>query len=477
MENAKSAGKTEQIKMPKNIRQIGNLGPHNKAVYVEDYVMTYVKQLSSRDYAGCKVAVLLGYYIRTEESKNLFIKGAVEMADLDFGNETSFSDEAWTSVYENIKKYFTDVEIVGWVLIGTEFFLESDEKIRKFHVENFKGSDKVLLKLDSMEKEETFYFFENNHLAKQNGYYIYYEKNDEMQNYMVDNKEVVSEEQDYNDETTRKIRTIIKEKKEPRDERNVIRLLYAASTALAVVVLIIAAALLNNYGQLKSMETALNAISASLSKDDGQSQVALETEGKDAVSSKETADQGEKSTELTASNGNGNNGDISNTEEESQDVKGAETAKAEDVTKDEETSDAGGTAKGAETAKANTTDDTTQVETVPGNVSKENTKEVSEQKDVADNSGSTGSDTKAETSKAAESKSTVTQKADNTKSTDKASKEASAEVKYYVVQKGDSLAAICFRLYNSAKYIDTIKKLNGIEDENKILVGQKLIVP
>jgi nucleoid-associated protein YgaU len=56
-------------------------------------------------------------------------------------------------------------------------------------------------------------------------------------------------------------------------------------------------------------------------------------------------------------------------------------------------------------------------------------------------------------------------------------KETAKEIRYYVVQPGDSLAGISYKLYNSANYISKIKELNGIEDENKIIAGQKLIIP
>ncbi|HHU73269.1 MAG TPA: LysM peptidoglycan-binding domain-containing protein [Clostridiales bacterium] len=55
--------------------------------------------------------------------------------------------------------------------------------------------------------------------------------------------------------------------------------------------------------------------------------------------------------------------------------------------------------------------------------------------------------------------------------------DSAKEVKYYTVESGDTLAGISFKLYNSGDYISLIKELNGIEDENKIYVGQRLIVP
>ncbi len=445
---------TASIKMPKNIRQVGNIGSHNKVIYVEDYVMTYIKQLSEKEHSGCRITVLLGYYIRTEEGKNIFIKGAVEMMNTDFSNGISFSDEGWTSIYENIKKYFSDVEIVGWTLIGPEFFIEGGEKIRKIHMDNFSGPDKVLLKMDSMEKEEAFYLNENNQLVKQNGYYIYYEKNEEMQNYMVENKEAASEERNYNDRTIRKIRNVIQEKKEVKDDRSVIRLLYAASTLLAIIVLVIAATMLDNYDKMKNMESALNTISQNLNlvdnNGDGSQGDAEQPSGDDI----QVADGKEENSDQVAESDQDGQKDTQTSEEKGQ---GDKTGAS-----DTEDTDGG--------------KDVTEVETIEGNISNEdaNTPTGPEK----NNEPEDNSDGNKDTTKAGDREN------DNSENPEKAadasaddSVETSTQVKYYIVRAGDSLAAISYELYNTFSYMDEIKELNGIEDENKIYEGQKLIVP
>ncbi len=457
---------TIPIKIPKNVRQVGSMGSRNKVIYVEDYVMTYIKQLSDKEHSGCRIAVLLGYYIRTEESKNIFIKGAIEMMNTDFGNGIAFSDEGWTSIYENIKRYFSDVEIVGWSLIGPEFFIESEEKIRKIHMENFSGSDKVFLKMDSMEKEEAFYINENNQLVKLNGYYIYYEKNEEMQNYMVENKEAVSEEKNYTDHTTRKIRNVIQEKKEIKDDRSIIRLLYAASTLLAIIVLVIAATMLDNYDKMKSMETALNTISKSLNiaQNDGDT---LE----EAVN-KETGEQTGDNTQVT--DGNKENSQVADADSQTGDndknIVDNQPGKGSDAEEEQ------GSDNGQETT----------VETIEGNV---NTIEEDDNKPADDadgdnipngnNSESDNTGNKKDTAKADDQNDNSASAADNSNSNkdDNETVQTSAPVKYYIVHAGDTLASISHQLYNTFSYMDEIKKLNGIEDENKIYEGQKLIVP
>jgi LysM repeat protein len=306
-------------------------------------------------------------------------------------------------------------------------------------MDNFQGSDKILLKLDSMEKEESFYISENNQLVKQAGYYIYYEKNEEMQNYMVENKEAASEEKNYTDHTTKKIRNVIQEKKDVKEDKSVIRLLYAASTLLAIIVLVIAATMLDNYDKMRNMETALNTISQSLNLN-GNSETD-ETDSSDLI---QQAD---------------------NHTEDAGDTQSAEDAAEGEKTKDIKAPD--------------DKDAATEVETVKGNVEADpetdKTPGKSENNKPADNKGDNNNQSNTETALADNEESNGDK--NTSKDNEEAAVEASAPVKYYKVQAGDSLAAISFELYHTFSYMDEIKELNGIEDEDKIYEGQKLIVP
>jgi len=257
------------FKMPKNIRQVGKVSGKRK-IYIEDYVMTFIKQLAGEDYSQCKVAVLIGQYIKVENTRNLFISGAIEVEDIDTSEDIIFSNDTWTHIYEMIKKYFVDMEIVGWYLGGPGYLLEDEDKILKAHIDNFAGQDKTLLTYDNIEKEEAFLIFKNNRLVKKDGYYVYYEKNEEMQTYMVEHKNVQKEEENYEDRVTKEIRNVIQNKKSiPQDDnKGITRLMYTAGTLLAVIVLIVGAAMLNNYEQMKNMQDTLNVLTQNLSNDD-----------------------------------------------------------------------------------------------------------------------------------------------------------------------------------------------------------------
>lgn len=396
------------FKVPKNIRQVGKSNA-TKKIYVEDYVMTFIKQLTGEDYSKCKVAVLVGQNVRMDNCRSIFISGALEVEELDAAKDIIFSNDVWTSIYENIKKHFVDAEIVGWFLGGPGYLMEDKDRIIKAHIDNFAGQDKTLLTFDNMEKEEAFLFYENGRLCKQEGYYIYYEKNEEMQNYMIEHKnDVQSVEADYDDSVSRNIRAIIQNKKPVTEEsKSVTRLMYAAGTLLAVIILVVGAAMLNNYDQMKTMQTALDSLSNNLAK-------------VESVFSKDSYDV---TSELN------------------------KTPETDDISQ---------------------TENSLNVEIVPGEVTPiEEEREDTSGEELAEND----ENNRKKDEKPAEIKEEKVVVKEESKPTKK------EEVKYYTVLSGDSLAGICFKLYNSANNMSKIKELNNIQDEDLIYVGQKLIVP
>ena len=399
------------FKMPKNVRQIGN-NSSDKKIYVEDYVMTFIRQLAGDNYSSSKTAVLVGQYVRIENASMIFISGALELEGFDLSTGDTFTNEVWTSIYENIKKYFVECEIVGWYLAGPSYLLEDHEKIRKTHLDNFAGQDKTLMTYDSMEREEAFWFYKDNKLAKQEGYYIYYDKNEDMQTYMIEHNNKGSQEAEYDDRVAKEIRAVLdnkkpekKEKRKSVESKGAPRLIYAAGTLLAVILLIAAAAMLDNYDQMKTMQDTLDSLAKNYQlnyKESGGINNPLEAAVLENAQARE--DTGEISDPV-------------------------ESGEGEDV---------GG--------------ESLDVEILPGDVSpiEEDPVSPSEKPD------------KKVTDK-------PTRKPDESPSEN--------EKKYYTVSAGDTLAGISYKLYDSPNYITEIMRLNNIDDENYIYIGQKLIVP
>ncbi len=431
-ESGRTSKSQISFKMPKNIRQVGKSNTYRK-IYVEDYVMTFIKQLPCGDFSKCKIAVLLGQCNVIENCRNIFISGAVEVHNTDISNDIVFTNDVWTAIYEDIKKFFVEAEIVGWYLGGPDYLLADEDKILKTHIDNFAGQDKILLTFDSLEKEEAFLSYENNKLCKQDGYYIYYEKNEEMQSYIIENKNPSSVEADYEDKVAKNIRTVIESKKGNEEEsKNITKLMYAAGTLLAVIVLIVGAAMLRNYDQMRSMQNTLNYLSKNM---------------EDFQSNFEDTDKSSENGEAEAaqsSKGDANSDMVQSSNE------------------------------GADRAE----DDNLHVEVVPGDVTplpEEDSQSKDSDKD--DKDGDTpisdkelAEDNKIETKP---TKAAATPKPEKEES----SKPAKKEINYYVVVEGDTLADISYKLYKTYTKVKTIMKLNDITDQDLIYAGQKLIVP
>ena len=60
-----------------------------------------------------------------------------------------------------------------------------NDTIRQTHVDWFGGRDRVLYKVDPVEKDAVFYLYDKGELKQWPGYCIYYEKNEEMQDFLV----------------------------------------------------------------------------------------------------------------------------------------------------------------------------------------------------------------------------------------------------------------------------------------------------
>ena len=179
--------KTYIARVPNNRRQIGHPGQAEPEVFIEDYAFSYAKGLAERDYTGCVVGVLVGEYAGSGEK--ILVRGVLEARDVLTREVICFTEENWAGIYRDIRDYFPEQQIVGWYLGGPGFLLEDEERQKKIQMDNFGGGDKILLKVDSIEKEQKVLFYKDGKMQELPGYYIYYEKNAEMQNYMVSTKQ------------------------------------------------------------------------------------------------------------------------------------------------------------------------------------------------------------------------------------------------------------------------------------------------
>ena len=408
-EKAKEEGPERKLDLPKNVRQIGE-PEENRKIYIEDYVITYLKRFAKEEPLGSRIAVLLGDSERMGGIPYLFIRSAVALKELEYSEGgIPFTDEVWAEVYSAVKEYFPAQDILGWFLSVPGYPMELDPGLARIHVNCFGGVDKVLLAAEPTDGDEDFFAYENGRLTRQKGYYIFYEKNEAMQRFMIDtgDGESIDEKEQFEDRAIKSFRAIVQEKKDISGQKRVMTFLYTASTFLVMVVLVIGITLINNYEKMEGLEMALSDISRTLESQEAEEALA-ETENMDA--------------EPTA----------------------AEPAAAEEQPAEE-----------AEQEAAEKPEQEAAGET--------------EREAAGESEQGSGEESGQEEPKAAEQEEPPQE-----------AQEAAAEdtiPETYTVQKGDTLLGISRRIYGRDDQIDAICSLNGIDDSDRILAGQKLLLP
>ena len=176
------------MKLPKNFRQIGEASLDTK-IYIEDYVMTYLSEITRDSKTYVRGAILFGTIEKRKKETFVFVSGAMAAQNIELDlDETVFDDLVWKKIYETKEEYFKDTQVVGWYLCRTGMSIRLNDKIKKTHFENFPGDGKILYMADPLEEEEAMYVYRGQDLVRQPGYYVYFVKNKEMQSYLIEVK-------------------------------------------------------------------------------------------------------------------------------------------------------------------------------------------------------------------------------------------------------------------------------------------------
>lgn len=443
----------KQLMLPKNIRQIGTFGDTYK-IYVEDFVYTYVHQFIHRRKKDDLVlaAVLLGRTIHQDDQEYVFISGAQkvdfrtsESADADNGQEENAQDnsgeqesipntvvskqqEFWDRVYQGIKQYFDDQEILGWYFNLDGSGLEINTQLQQFFESTYKKGSRFLYYEDSVEREDAFFVQEQHKLQKISGYAVYYEKNPQMQEFMIAEKEKATPKplrdvystENRDDDVAQNYRAIMNKLNEKPHKKKVQPVIYVAGVAVLAIVAATGVTQIGNYQNLKVLEQTMQTLSGSVAAD-GEEDTLAETD-QDAV---KNADEDESLTE--------------------DDMNAAESS-------DETQETSADSAAGQENSGQITTDEDTADQTLP--TTNDQSTDTNESENGTVDDGQTASE-----------------------NTDDAQQTAATPPNYYIVKKGDSLVSISKSVYNNTNMVDEICSLNQIENMDVIYEGQKLLLP
>lgn len=491
----------ETVFLPKNIRQVGSpRGRHR--IYLEDYVYTYLRSVA-KDNEKC-AAVFLGKSTVVKDIRYTFVSGVIECGAAVFQWENICLDDSfWDYIYKEQKQFFSDMEIVGWVLGKAGQAMELTPAVEAAHRKYFAGRDKVLMLLDILEGEELFFVYEQGYLQKREGYYIYYEKNLAMQSYMIykreeemrlnelkcsdsakedieqelekifesedgqaqesmiqmqewqDAKPMAKEQKTQAEEALETYRKMLLERQGKQEARKNRRFLYTASSFFLVVLCVIGITTINNYRKMQEVEDVLNIMKHTENEPSSSENADLEknVKSEDEHLVVETVEsQIEPIEESSDENGVG-----------SKESKLPEDRAKQDAADGErETSTAAD-----ESDNENSTDSEKQDKKKAGDEKKsENKKKSDDEKKVQEKeepNNADENDAKKEPEESSEEKALAI--------------EQDGDKRYYTVQAGDTLLSICLNVYQNKNMVQTLKEVNGIEDGDRILVGQRLLLP
>lgn len=415
------------MELPKNITQIGEADKHCR-IYVEDYVVSYIKQMNGM--AQNKDIAIALYGRKTEEDgvTYLFAYGSAKLNFLQ--KPVRHLSQAQEQEIEKLrKKYFSEMSFLGYQILNGEM------------VEGFQICEQEICRYVA-------------------GYAQFYEKNDSMLAYMLENRGEEAEPEKVDQEKYE----VVKKRQEERRQRqesgyasraaghtentsveyrraaatrrkepdNIIpmptvglRRMKMAATGVFVLLCVMALALMRQESTGESLgETARQAMSN-----------LMEQKLPDAV------------------------------EEQSQISTLVAEDKLEDALRQENAAAGNTTGTAAETVMPEGTENASMDGTsADSNVAK-NTTDVTE---------ATEQNTTQETTQ--ETTQDVTQTAEPAVA-EIPTVEAVSQPTHYTIRRGDTLIGISLRNYGSNSKVPEICSLNGITDPDDIKIGQEILLP
>lgn len=428
------------MELPKNITQIGEADKHCR-IYVEDYVVSYIKQMNGMAQNKDIAIALYGRKTAEDGVTYLFAYGSAKLNFLQ--KAVRHLSQAQEQEIEKLRKrYFPEMSFLGYQILNGEM------------VEGFQICEQAICRYVA-------------------GYAQFYEKNDSMLAYMLENRGEEAEPEKVDQEKYE----VVKKRQEERRQRqesghasrtasghaenspgeyrraaenrrkepdNVIpmptvglRRMKMAATGVFVLLCVMALALMRQESTGESLgETARQAMSN-----------LMEQKLPDAVE-----EQSQVST-LVA-------------EDKLENALRQENAAAENVTAGSDGENTAGTA-----APENVTDTTGGEDNSAGSDAEENGGETSPDSNVTENTTATTGETTPEATPEATTDTTQTTETPAAETTTAAAPTA------YTIQRGDTLIGISLRNYGNNGKVAEICSLNGITDPDDIKIGQKILLP
>lgn len=422
-----------QIKLPKNVRQIGTIDKKS-VIYIEDYVVTYLEQMARKEKLQFGAAALYGKTVFQKDEKYVFISAAVFEEDkpaLQTGPgdviEHGPTENMLSTFLENEEKYFSELKPVGVAVIHKDSVRIPDAWIRKSKMDSLLGCGAVLIDLNTEGDGAEYFFYNEESIVLQSGHYIYYERNELMQSFLVEWHEnaqtgLSEEPLDYVAGTCR---MVMEDKKEDKIQERSINWVSASGLLGLIAVSAIGIIVMNHYN-----------VSGGNERTTTQMQNQTSSASQDQLNAQDSSDNPAYPVSNLSVH-------VGETPEDGTEMSG------QDV-------DAAGTPSGGENDQISQGQ---QAETTPGVDGTEVSDVMPGGQVVGEATESDGQeepDVGTETSGEAVTQRTPVE---------------------YVIEKGDTLCEISRRYYGTIGKVPMICEYNQIEDQDSIFYGQTIVLP
>ena len=435
------------IRLPKNIRQIGQNGKNMDCqIYIEENVLSYIKQTPNKE-SQIRYGVLLGDIKQGNGYTYIFINGMVEVDEV-IEDSIIFSDEVWTGIYDSIRMYYREGIIVGWYASFEHEMTRDMPSIRKIHLDHFAGNNKVFLNINREDDEEAFYVYERNGLGKQPCYHVYFEKSVEFEDYIFGNgkDEAALKEKENVQKSNGKYgialnNNIGNNTSETSKEGGILNKLTKEGEKLTK----------GGIGRVASFVTII-ALAGVLG-------VMGSNGGLDALGNKV---KGFVNGIINSSSNGSNSGNIIEVDGvPTNQQQSSEELSTIDVSAEASTS---GTTSTENLSTENNSQETT---------SKDNSQEIT----TKDEKNEANADANKPANGEEQTTSTVNKEEETTEKTQATISDINTTYASYTVKDGETIYSIAMLFYGTTDMIDDIMKLNDIKDENYVMEGQKIFLP
>ncbi|MDD3797300.1 MAG: LysM peptidoglycan-binding domain-containing protein, partial [Lachnospiraceae bacterium] len=396
-----------------------------------------------------------------------------------------------------------DLDIIGFFVIG---ILEDNTRLSSWEGEETMES---MLIFHLQEGEESLYWTEEKQYQKINGYFIFYERNPQMQKYMTEHgaKECVEKEEPGKDKAIVSFRNKVKEKMSGKRTGTV---RYLASSFLLLTVLMLGVTIIHNYDKMKDIEAVIQQLSAEKETEYPTASQVLSNAAslKEENSLTETGIlPEEKGGSLSENNQTGTEAQMENAQAELEDpsdsiptaanTSAGQNQSAANALTGEDQSAAGALAgldqsvanalAGEDQSAAGTSAEQTQLSSdALTNQNADSSEALSNQtqdETQADGTRAASSslitnDFMAERNYSAEKAQDAEANIQSLGKTDEITASATRQQQAaYTIKYGDTLADISQKYYGSLEMVQEICQVNGIDDANLIIPGQKIVLP